>query len=126
MRNLFIILLLIISFPALSQELQCEKTDVTITKTGEWESTRYQVIAQLKDRKTELWLNSVDFVMGECILDSKNRNKILINAYCGGSGCSEHTYIIINPRTLMVELVPVMRRPNLAQAEEIIGKAIVK
>ena len=119
-------LLLAISFPVLSQDLQCGKTDLTITKIGKWESTRYRVIAQFNDRKTELWLNSVDHVNSQCVLDSKNRNKILINAYCGGSGCSKHTYIIINARTLMVELVPVMRRSNLAQAEEIIGKTIVK
>ena len=115
-----------ISFPVLSNEFQCGETDVVITKTGEWESTRFQVIAQLKDRKTELWLNSVDHVKSQCILDRKKRNKILINAYCGGSGCSEYTYIIINARTLMVELVPVMHKSNLAQAEEIIGKAIIK
>lgn len=126
MRNLFFILLLSISLPVLSQELQCGKTDVTIKKTGKWESTRYQLIAQLKDRKTELWLNSVDYVKSQCVMDNKNRNKILINAYCGGSGCSEHTYIIINARTLMVELVPVMRRSNLTEVEEIIGKPIVK
>jgi len=126
MRNLLIILLLAISFPALSQELQCDNTDLTITKYGEWESTKYQVIAQHKNRNTELWIDSVDFVTSKCVLGSKNRKKILINAYCGGSGCSEHTYIIINAQTLVVELVPVMRRPNLAQAEEIIGKAIVK
>ena len=122
MRKLFIILLLTLSFQALSQELQCGKTDVTITKTGKWESTRYQIIAQLKDRKTELWLNSVDYVKSQCILDTKKRNKILINAHCGGSGCSEHAYIIINARTLMVELVPVMGKSNMAQVEEIIGK----
>jgi hypothetical protein len=126
MRNLIVIFLLTLSLPVLSQELQCGKTNVTIMKTGEWESTRYQVMAQLKDRKTELWLNSVDYVNSQCILDSKYRNKILINAYCGGSGCSGDTYIIINAQTLMVELVPVMRRSNLAQAEEIIGKPITK
>ena len=126
MRKLLFIIMLTISFPVLSQDLQCGKADVTITKTGEWENTRFQVVAKLKDRKTELWLNSVDYVNSRCVLDSKNRNKILVNAYCGGSGCSHHTYIIINARTLMVELVPVMRRSNLAQAEEIIGKSIAK
>ena len=126
MRNLVIILLLIIALPASSQELQCGNTDVTITKTGEWESTKYQVIAQLKNRKAELWVDSVDYVISKCVLDSKNRNKILINAYCGGSGCSPHTYIIINAQTEVVELVPVMHKPNLTQAEEIIGKSIVK
>ena len=73
MRNLFIIMFLTISYPVLSKEFQCGDADIVITKTGQWESTRYQVIATLKDRSTELWLNSVDYVKSQCILDRKKR-----------------------------------------------------
>lgn len=124
MRNILTIFLLIFSAQVLSEELKCGQTNVSIEKTGQWENTRYQVIAQLKDRKTELWLNSIDHLSSQCVLDSKNRDKILINAHCGGSGCSEHTYTIIDAQTLMVELVPVKGKSNLIQAEEIIGRAI--
>lgn len=126
MRKLLFFILLALSIPALSQQHQCGDAEVNIVKTGEWESTRYQVLVQLKERKTELWLNSVDFVASQCVLDSNNRNKVLIQAYCSGSGCSEHTYIVVNARTLMVELVPVMQRPNLLQVEEILGRPIEK
>lgn len=126
MRNLLIFILFMISIPALSDELQCGEATLSIIKTGEWESTRYQIVAKQKERRTELWLNSVDFVNSKCVSDSKNRYKILINAYCGGSGCSESAYIIINAHTLNVELVPVLDRSNLVQAEEILGKSVGK
>lgn len=102
----------------------CGEAEVEIKKIGEYESGRIQIIAKNKDHETSLWLHSVDHIKSLCITSSKNQNKILINAFCGGSGCSEQTYTIIDARTLMVELVPVQGRNNKSIAEHLLGKKI--
>lgn len=116
--------LLLLSSNAFSQEYLCGKTQVTIEKVGEYESTRFHITAIKGDRETSLWLHSVDYINGSCVTNNREQNKILVKAYCGGSGCSTDTYTIIDARTLMVELVPVQGKNNLNEVETILGRKI--
>jgi len=121
--NFFIFLILFTS-NAIAQNYVCGKTEVIIEKIGEYESSRIHVIAKQGERETSLWLNSIDYISGTCVTNERKQSKILINGYCGGSGCSEKTYTIIDARTLMIELVPVQGKNNLSIAESILGKKI--
>jgi len=111
---------------AFAQSYICGDTQVTIEKQGKFESSRVHISAQVNEHETSLWLHSVDHVNGVCVTDKRDRNKILIKAHCGGSGCSEKTYTLIDARTLMVELVPVQGTDNLSTVESILGKKITE
>lgn len=121
--NYFMFLILCAS-NAIAQNYVCGKTEVVIKKIGEYESSRIHVTAKKDERETSLWLHSIDYISSTCITNERNQPKILINGHCGGSGCSEKTYTIIDARTLMVELVPVQGKNNLRSAEAILGKKI--
>ncbi|MDP5138698.1 hypothetical protein ORJ04_22375 [Rheinheimera baltica] len=122
----FLIFLILFSGSAIAQNYVCGKAEVVIEKLGEYESSRIHVTAKKDERETSLWLHSIDYISGTCITNEKNQSKILINGHCGGSGCSEKTYTIIDARTLMVELVPVQGKNNLSVAESILGKKILE
>ena len=115
-----------VSSNAFAQNYICGDTRVTIEKVGKFESSRVHISAQVNERETSLWLHSIDHVNGVCVTDKRNRNKILIKAHCGGSGCSEKTYTLIDARTLMVELVPVQGTNNLSTVESILGKKLTE
>jgi len=104
------IFLAVLSVPALSEEYQCGQAIFNIEKVGEYESSRLHIKAKSNGRETSLWKHSIDYA--------------LVNARCGGTGCAESSYTIIDPRTLMVELVPYLERDNLKLTEEILGVKI--
>ncbi len=99
---------------------------MSIDKTGEWETTRFIITAKNGNDDIKLVLNSVDYVSQFCEKNIKGQDKILLLATCGGSGCSESSYIVIDARTLMVELVPFRGNENLEQVEEILGREITQ
>ncbi|WP_057832315.1 hypothetical protein [Colwellia sp. TT2012] len=117
---------ILFSSSAIAQNYVCGKTQVTIAKVGEYESSRIHITAKNDKRETSLWLHSIDYINGTCVTNKREQFKILINGHCGGSGCSEKTYTIIDARTLMVDLVPVQGKDNLSIAEHILGKKITE
>ena len=121
--NIFVCLILF-SSNVIAQNYVCGQTQVAIEKVGEYESSRIHIIAKKDKRETSLWLHSIDYINGTCVTNKREQHKILINGYCGGSGCSGKTYTIIDARTLMIELVPVQGKNNLSVAEHILGKKI--
>ena len=121
---LFILFVFLLSPLSLAETKACGGAELDIHKTGEWESARFIITARNGDNDMKLVLKSVDYVSQYCEKDIKGQNKILILAICGGSGCSESTYIVIDARTLMVELVPFRGQGNLEQVEEILGREI--
>ncbi|WP_163138981.1 hypothetical protein [Arhodomonas sp. KWT] len=109
------------------QEFQCGDARVFVEGWGRFENARALVTVSNRGRDTKLWLHSVDFIGGECWMDSSNRREIVIQAYCGGSGCGKKSFGIIEPDTLRISLVPVISaggRQNVDAAEEILGKDI--
>ena len=123
--NLFVCLILLPS-NVIAQNYVCGETQVAIDNVGEYESSRIHITAKKGKRETSLWLHSIDYINGTCVTNKREQNKILINGYCGGSGCSGKIYTIIDARTLMVELVPVQGKNNLSIAEHILGKKITE
>mgnify|MGYP003385509672 CR=1 FL=1 len=118
------IFLAVLSVPALSEEYQCGQAIFNIEKVGEYESSRLHIKAKSNGRETSLWKHSIDYANFLCVKNKKNQFKALVNARCGGTGCAESSYTIIDPRTLMVELVPYLERDNLKLTEEILGVKI--
>jgi len=121
---LFLLFVFLFSPLSLAETKACGSSELDIHKTGEWESTRFIITVINGNDDMKLVLKSVDYVSQYCEKDIKGQNKILILAICGGSGCSESTYIVIDARTLMVELVPFRGQGNLEQVEEILGHEI--
>lgn len=126
-KTLYIFVCLILfSSNVIAQNYVCGETQVTIEKVGEYESSRIHITANKDNRETSLWLHSIDYMNATCVTNKREQHKILINGYCGGSGCSDKTDTIIDARTLMIELVPVQGKNNLNIAEHILGKKIPK
>ena len=123
-KLLSIIFLAALSFTALGEEYKCGPAVFNIEKVGKYESSRFHILAASNDRETSLWKHSIDYTDFLCVKNKRGQFKALINARCGGTGCSESSYTIIDPRTLMVELVPFLRRDNLKLTEEILGVSI--
>ena len=119
-----LIFILLLSPTSFAQSKVCGLSEVTIEKTGVAESTRFFITAKNKEHETKLVMSSVDHVNFSCETTIQNRNKILINAYCGGSGCSESTFTVIDARTLQIELVPFQRKGNQDLVEKILGKKL--
>ncbi|CCK77570.1 hypothetical protein OLEAN_C33940 [Oleispira antarctica RB-8] len=127
MGKLFsIIFLAALSVSALGKEYKCGDATFYIETVGEYESSRLHIKAKSNERETSLWKHSIDYTNFLCVKNKRNQFKALINARCGGTGCSESSYTIIDPRTLMVELVPFLRRDNLKLTEEILGVEVPK
>ncbi|WP_419812815.1 hypothetical protein [Bacterioplanoides sp.] len=127
MSKLFSLMLLaVLSLPALSKEYKCGDAIFNIETVGEYESSRLHIQARSNGRETSLWKHSIDYTNFLCVKNKRNQFKALINARCGGRSCSESNYTIIDPRTLMVELVPFLRRDNLNLTEEILGVEVPK
>jgi len=125
MKTLFVSMIVFLYSPLIfAQAKVCGDTKINIQKSGEWENTRYIVKAENGTNDTKLVLSSVDYVSSFCEQSVKGQNKILVLARCGGSGCSESTYIVIDARTLMVELVPFRNRGNLGLVEELLGRKV--
>lgn len=125
MNKLFsLIFLALLSFSALSEEYSCGDAVFNIEEIGKYESSRLYIQATSHGRKTSLWKHSIDYTRFICVKNKKGQYKALINARCGGTGCSESSYTIIDTRTLMVELVPFLGRDNLKLTEEILGVSI--
>ncbi|WP_420589150.1 hypothetical protein [Bacterioplanoides sp.] len=123
MKALLIILFTAIFSPlAFAQAKVCGGTEIDIKKVGEWESTRFIVEAKNGADNTKLILKSVDYVSSYCEKSTTGVDKILILAICGGSGCSESTYTVIDARTLKVELVPFQGQGNLELVEKLLGR----
>ncbi|MCP5325545.1 MAG: hypothetical protein H7A09_04345 [Oceanospirillaceae bacterium] len=125
MKTIFVSLIVFLFSPLIfAQAKVCGDTKINIQKTGEWEDTRFIVNAENDTNDMKLVLNSVDFVSSFCEQSVKGQNKILVLARCGGSGCSESTYIVIDAKTLMVELVPFRNRGNLELVEDLLGRKV--
>ena len=120
-KLLSIIFLVSLSVTVLGEEYNCGQAVFNIEKIGKYESSRLHIQAKNNGRETSLWKHSIDYTNFLCVKNKRNQFKALINARCGGTGCSESSYTIIDPRTLMVELVPFLRRDNLKLTEEILG-----
>jgi hypothetical protein len=123
-KLLSIIFLSVLSVTALGEEHNCGDAVFNIEKVGKYESSRLHIQVKSNGRETSLWKHSIDYTNFSCVKNKRGQFKALINARCGGTGCSESSYTIIDPRTLMVELVPVLRRDNLKLTEEILGVSI--
>ena len=123
-KLLSIIFLSVLSVTALGEEYNCGQAVFNIEKVGKYEGARLHIQAKSNGRETSLWKHSIDYTNFLCVKNKRNQFKALINARCGGTGCSESSYTIIDPRTLMVELVPFLRRDNLKLTEEILGVKI--
>ena len=127
MSKLFsIIFLSVLSISALGKEYKCGNAVFNVETVGEYESSRLHIQAKSNGRETSLWKHSIDYTNFSCVKNKRGQFKALINARCGGTGCSESSYTIIDPRTLMVELVPFLRRDNLKLTEEILGLEVPK
>lgn len=124
MRILFSFFVIIVSSISLAQEHICGNSTVNIEKVGEWESSRFFITATNGTDDTKLVLNSVDYVSFACEANIRNQNKILVLAICGGSGCSESTYTVIDARTLKLELVPFQGQGNLGLVENLLGRRL--
>ena len=123
-KLLGVIFLAALSASALGEEYKCGDAIFNIETVGEYESSRLHIKAKNNGRETSLWKHSIDYTDFLCVKNKRGQFKALINARCGGTGCSESSYTIIDPRTLMVELVPFLRRDNLKLTEEILGVSI--
>ena len=127
MSKLFsVIFLSVLSISALGKEYKCGNAVFNIKTVGEYESSRLHIQAKSNGRETSLWKHSIDYTNFSCVKNKRGQFKALINARCGGTGCSESSYTIIDPRTLMIELVPFLRRDNLKITEEILGVEVPK
>ena len=62
---------------------------------------------------------AIDYIGGECVADSKGRPHIVYQAKCGGSGCLESNWGIIDATSLREILKPAGE--NTARATEILG-----
>ena len=127
MSKLFsVIFLFVLSVSAFGKEYKCGSAVFNIETVGEYESSRLHIQAKSNGRETSLWKHSIDYTNFSCVKNKRGQFKALINALCGGTGCSESSYTIIDSRTLMVELVPFLRRDNLKITEEILGVEVPK
>ena len=127
MSKLFsVIFLAVLSISALGEEYKCGDAIFNIETVGKYESSRLHITAKSNGRETSLWKYSIDYTNFLCVKNKRSQFKALINARCGGTGCSESSYTIIDPKTLMVELVPFLKRDNLKITEEVLGVEIPK
>lgn len=115
------IFLLFFPLVAFSKDYSCGSAVFNIEITGEYESSRLSIKAKSNGQQISLLMHSVDYINFQCVLNKKKQFKALINAHCGGTGCAEESYTIIDSKTLMLELVPVLGRNNLKLATEVLG-----
>ena len=74
----------------------------------------------LKNISTILRYTNIDYIGGICVKDAKGQNRIVYQAYCGGSGCKDlDNWGIIDPKNLQVLLVP--NDYNRDEAKNILG-----
>jgi hypothetical protein len=69
--------------------------------------------------------DGVDFIGATCVPNLRSEPTIVFQVYCGGSGCKDlENWGIIDPKTLLVRLVP--NDWNRADAEKILGRPLPK
>jgi hypothetical protein len=70
------------------------------------------------EAKFQSW-NDIDYIGGTCMEDARGQPRIVYRAFCGGSGCSDQSWGVIDPAALRELLVP--SASNTEQAREILG-----
>jgi len=109
--------------------LVCGKASITVTQArfregqpGEDFTATIQLDSQ---RKVIRFTNENDFLKLRCQSGKNGKLMLLVNHTCGGTGCAESNFGIIDLQTLDVLLVPDSRwKGNHAKAEALLGVEI--
>ncbi len=61
----------------------------------------------------------IDYIGGTCMQDARGEPRIVYKAFCGGSGCNDENWGIIDPVVLRELLIP--SENNTERARELLG-----
>jgi hypothetical protein len=87
-------------------------------KTGRIVEAKLVVIRGESKVEFQSWRN-IDYIGGSCFTDSRGKHHIVYRAICGGSGCHDSNWGIIDPATLQEVLKPIGE--NTMRAAELLG-----
>lgn len=76
----------------------------------------YIVVTRGDTRATFQSWRDIDFIGGICMEDAKGQPRIVYRAFCGGSGCNDQQWGIIDPIALRETLTPSDKNFDLARA----------
>ena len=110
--------------------LSCSKATVSVSparmRGGEHVLQDFQVtITQPNNTKTFRFSAENDFLQVRCETNQNGEAVVLVNHYCGGSGCAESNFSIIDLATYKILLnVDARWKGNQSAAEAVLGKKI--
>jgi hypothetical protein len=87
-------------------------------KTGQVVQAKLVVTRGRSKVEFQSW-RDIDYIGGSCFTDARGKHYIVYRAVCGGSGCHDSNWGIIDPATLQEVLKPIGE--NTARATEILG-----
>jgi hypothetical protein len=109
--------------------LICGKASITATHARFQEGRRgedFAITVKIgSQKKVFRYSNENDFLKLRCQADKNRQSMLLVNHTCGGTGCAESNFGIIDLQTLDVLLKPDSRwKGNHTKAEAILGVKI--
>lgn len=130
MRRKLVLALTLLSLSATvsaEQHFECGGSTVSIQvdhqpplRSTEGAEMTLRVERQADKRFTLLRFNSIDFIGGACDEDAQPSARIVFQAFCGGSGCSDRSnWGVIDPVRLQVLVAP--SNDSLALATRLLG-----
>ncbi|MBF0558563.1 MAG: hypothetical protein HQL08_07255 [Nitrospirae bacterium] len=128
----YALIFLFLLFPSLSfgndavTKLTCGNGRIEVYNSNVVESPFFVVsIFNSKGIFYHSFLADKEFLEVRCEKMNEGKEILLINHFCGGSGCAESNYIIIDPMTGKVMLEPTDGfSGNANKASSILGKAV--
>jgi hypothetical protein len=87
-------------------------------KTGQVVQAKLVVTRGASRVEFQSW-RDIDYIGGPCFTSADGKHRIVYRAICGGSGCHESNWGIIDPTTLQEILKPIGE--NTERATEILG-----
>lgn len=87
-------------------------------KAGQFVSAQLVVVRGESRAVFQSW-GDIDYIGGSCVVDARGKPYIVYRAICGGSGCHDSNWGIIDPRELLEVLKP--DGDNTEQATRILG-----
>jgi len=126
MKNIFILTILLItsSLASAMGEIQCvgAKVEIELAPSSRGEHGFEAILTVSRNEKVTMlrYDANIDYIGAECRTNQLGQSFIVIQAYCGGSGCKDlDNFGIIDPIQLRVFLVP--NDWNRADAARIFG-----
>ena len=77
------------------------------------------VVTRTGARATFQSWRDIDYIGGTCMQDARGQPRIVYRAFCGGSGCNDQSWGIIDPTVLRELLMP--SENNTTRARELLG-----